>query len=113
MRAFELYEFSHSQLGLKAVLPRGHDLTLRHLNKLKHIRKRRAEERAEKLSLVRRMYGSNDVDETALDIEKQKLELDMLKQDIQHAIDTAKLSDQSKAKVQDMAQDALGRSLKD
>lgn len=115
MRAYELYESTAEQLGIKAVLPRGHDLTLRHLNKLNRIRRRREEERRVKLAKVRLIYSDPNIaaQRFEADHERKVAELDLATQEIQHEIEKAKLSDESRTKVQDMAQEALGRRLKD
>ncbi|MEG3620372.1 hypothetical protein V5T82_18080, partial [Magnetovibrio sp. PR-2] len=65
MRAYELFEFSAKNLGL--VIPKGLPntdypirkpvLTLRHLNRLKHIRNNQNKARKAKMDLVATMYA--------------------------------------------------------
>ena len=123
MYAYELYETPLEELGLKSAFPRSNKLTLRHLNKLNRIKKNREREQTARQALVRLMYGDQDFQHShlearleqerlqhELELAKQGLEQDRLK--IEHEIELAKLSDEGRAKVRDVAHKVIGRKLK-
>ena len=82
--------------------PKTHVLTLRHLHKLKLIRRQREKELADKRVLRAALYGGGammDEDEHAQ--EKQALEL--LKDEIALEIEAAKITKDDKDRIGDMA----------
>ena len=91
MRAYELYESS----------TRKPQLTLRHLNRLKHIRKRNKQAHAEKLAMLPLMYsGERLADEAAL------------KAEITDEIEVAEVNAEQKLHIEQMAMNAVKRQRK-
>ena len=82
MRAFELYETT----------TRKPYITLRHLNRLKHIRRRNQQARADKLAMLPVMYSGARLQE-----------LEELESDISAQIDAAKIDQEQKDHIRDMA----------
>lgn len=80
-------------------------LTLRHLNKLKHIRKKIKKERQDKLNLVSAMYA--DPNQQAQQLEVQENSLENLKDEISNLIDAAEIEQDKKAHIQSMAINAV------
>lgn len=131
MRAFELYEFSPAALGIyqsqdgrsganidDVRIPR---LTLRHLNKLKHIRNRRQIEHDRKIAELPKIYGDDDLGGDRAEAENERLEheLEMAKLDlerdklkIENEIDEAELDDKKRQKINSMAMRAVERQKK-
>ncbi len=121
MRAYELYEKDPAALGIynpqndyskPAVTDtRKPFITLRHLNKLKHIRRNRQREHDAKMALVSTMYGDPQLRENELEAQHQALE--NLKDEIANQIDAAEIDQKQKAHIEDMAMDAVKRRRKD
>lgn len=123
MRAIELYETNLAALGIKRDGTGEQKLTLRALNKLKRIREKRRSADDKKRALRRAMYGGGDLFDRTEELEQARAELELAqkeaelkltqkRQDIEHAIETAKLSDEAREKVSALAQETLGRRLK-
>lgn len=85
-------------------------ITLRHLHKLKLIRRRRDKELAQKRELMAVMYGGGQLmDEDEHEQEKQALEL--LKDEIALEIEAAKIAQDDKDRIADMARRTLAKRL--
>ncbi len=111
MRAYELYMADHKSLG---IYDPGHDrskpgvtdngkpvITLRHLNKLKQIRKRNQKAQYEKMALLSQMYsGERLADEVKL------------KGDISDEIDNSEIDAKQKLHIETMAMNAVKRQRK-
>ena len=121
MRAYELYETDFEGLGIydptEDKLGRCHQsgacgqkITLRHLHRLKHIRNRRRREQAKKQALVQTMYGNPDFRE--LELEQQEQKLETLQGQITLEIDAAKIDQETKDHIRQMARDAIDRQRK-
>lgn len=121
MKAYELYETDPAALGIynpqndhskpKLGDIRKSVITLRHLNKLKHIRRNRQREHDAKMALVSTMYGDPQLRENELEAQHQALE--NLKDEIANQIDAAEIDQKQKAHIEDMAMDAVKRRRKD
>ena len=121
MRAFELCPDEFQALGLynpeSDRLREGphwaaniRKITLRDLNRLKHIRNRRREEARAQSNLVRAMYGNPDLRE--LDLQQQEQRLDTLRGQIALEIDAAEIDQGQKDRIRDMAMSAIKKSKK-
>ena len=120
MRAFELYEANPTALGLydPSLDQSGPSLTdtkisfitLRHLNKLKHIRRNRQREHDAKMATVSVMYGDPQIRENELEAQEQALK--NLKDEIANQIDAAEIDQKQKSHIEDMAMDAVIRQRK-
>jgi hypothetical protein len=91
MRAYELYETTTRQPHL----------TLRHLNRLKHIRKRNQQAHDAKLSMLPQMYSGERLADEA-----------KLKDDISNEIDKAEIDAKQKQHIETMAMNAVKRQRK-
>lgn len=120
MRAYELDEFDQQALGnydptedrlgrLRRSGTNSQTITLRHLNKLKHIRNRRRRELEKKCALVQTMYGNPERRE--LELEQQERKLETLRGQIGLEIDAAEIDSGHKDRIRDMALSAM-RKLK-
>ena len=85
-------------------------LTLRHLNRLKHIRRKRQRDHDAKMELVSIMYGDPQLRENELEVQQQALE--NLKDEIANKIDAAEINQKQKSHIEDMAINALTRKRK-
>ena len=121
MRAYELYETDPNSLGLydqsqdhsgpSLADTRRSVITLRHLNKLKHIRRNRQREHDAKMALVSTMYTDPQIRENELETQQQALE--NLKTEIALQIDAAEINQKQKSHIEDMAMDAVIRKRKE
>lgn len=91
MRAYELYETS----------TRKPQITLRHLNKLKHIRNRNQQAHAEKLAMLPLMYGGERLADEV-----------QLKAEISDEIEAAEVDAEQKQHIEQMAMNAIKRQRK-
>ncbi len=118
MRAFELYPDDFKALGLYnpendrlREKPRwatnARKITLRDLNRLKHIRNRRREEARKHSDLVRAMYGNSDIQ--GLELQQQEQQLETLRGQIALEIDAAEISAEDKDRISKMAMAAINR----
>ena len=121
MRVYELYETEFEALGIYDPTDdglsrrhqsgaRGQKITLRHLNRLKHIRNRRRREQAKKQALVQTMYGNPDFRE--LELEQQEQKLETLQGQITLEIDAAKIDQETKDHIRQMALDGTRKRKK-
>ena len=121
MRAFELYGTDFQALGLYNPAndrlrekpqydAKIRKLTLRDLNRLKHIGNRRRAEARKHSNLVRAMYGNSDLRE--LELQQQEQRLETLRGQIAFEIDAAEISTEDKEHIRRMAMDAIGRQRK-
>ena len=121
MRAFELYPTDFQALGLynpandrlgkRPQLTTGNrKITLRGLNRLKHIRNRRRAEARKHANLVRAMYGNPDIRDQELQQQEQRLET--LRGQIALEIDAAEIDQGQKERIRDMAKNAMRKSKK-
>jgi DNA-binding helix-hairpin-helix protein with protein kinase domain len=85
-------------------------LTLRHLNKLKHIRKNRQRAHDDKMSLVSTMYGDPQLREHEIEAQQQALE--NLKDEIANQIDAAEIDQKQKSHIETMAMNTIERQRK-
>ena len=118
MRIKELYETSPTaqgiydknqdrQNGSSNRIPR---LTLRNLNRLKHIRNARKKAHKEKLEFLPKIYGNEDHLAARQQLEQDRLEL--IKDEIALEIEAAKISHDQKDHIADMAMRAIERNRK-
>ena len=91
MRAYELYETS----------TRKPQITLRHLNRLKHIRKRNQQAHAEKMAMLPIMYSGERLADEA-----------ELKAEISNEIEAAEIDAEQKLHIEQMAMNAVKRQRK-
>lgn len=91
MRAYELYETSTRKLKI----------TLRHLNRLKHIRRSNQQAHNEKMAMLPQMYSGERLADEA-----------ELKDDICDQIDTAEIDTKQKRQIETMAINAVKRQQK-
>jgi hypothetical protein len=82
-------------------------ITLRHLNRLKHIRRKNKRDHDAKMELVSTMYGDPQLRENEL--EAEKLTLENLKDEIANKIDAAEISQKDHDHISSMALDAVKR----
>ncbi len=85
-------------------------ITLRHLNRLKHIRRQRQRDHDAKMATVSTMYGDPQLRENELDSQQQALE--NLKDEITNQIDAAEINQKQKSHIEDMAMNAVMRKRK-
>jgi hypothetical protein len=121
MRYKELYETSPTAHGIydpnkdhsKPAITdtRKPVITLRHLNRLKHIRKNRQREHDIKMDLVSTMYGDPQLQENEAEAHQQAME--NLKDEITNQIDAAEITQKQKSHIEDMALAAIERKRKD
>jgi len=88
MRAFELYETT----------TRKPYITLRHLNRLKHIRRTNQKKHEEKMALLPIMYSGERLADEA-----------QLKDEIGNEIEKAEIDQEQKSHIEDMALNAIKR----
>ena len=127
MRAYELYEDAFNAFGIKALgtdklgkllLTDTHKgkITLRHLNRLKKIRAIRRLEMLRKQRTVQTMYGDPDIKREAAELEleqeKREHELQKLKDEIALEIDKAKIDQETKDHIRQMANKDIQRRRK-
>lgn len=120
MRAFEFYETNLSAIGIYnpnkdhskpgVTDTRKPPLTLRHLNKLKHIRRHHQREHEAKMATVSAMYSDPQLRENELEAQQQAL--DNLKDEIANQIDAAEIIQKQKSHIEDMAMDTVLRQRK-
>jgi len=91
MRAYELYETSTRK-------PR---ISLRHLNQLKHIRKRNQQAHAEKIAMLPLMYSGERLADAAA-----------LKAEFSNEIEAAELDAEQKRHIEQMAMNTINRQRK-
>jgi hypothetical protein len=121
MRYYELHETSLVSLGLcnpandysKQATSNSSKpvITLRHLNKLKHIRNIRQREHDKKMALLSIMYGDPQLKQN--EIETQRIELEKLELEISKLIDAAEIEQEQKSHIEDMAMAAIKRRRKE
>ena len=92
MRIYEFYDLNRDHSKPAVTGNRKSQITLRHLNRLKHIRRRNEKARAEKLAMLPVMYSGARLQE-----------LDELESDISAQIDAAKVDQEQKHHIRDMA----------
>ncbi len=121
MRVFELYGTDFKALGLynpendrlserPQWAANARKITLRDLNRLKHVRNRRREEARKHSNLVRTMYGNPDLRD--LDLQQQEQRLETLRGQIALEIDAAEIDQGQKERIRDMARNAMRKSKK-
>jgi|SaaInlStandDraft_7_1057024.scaffolds.fasta_scaffold179755_1 hypothetical protein len=120
MKYKEIYETSSVSLGLynpandysKPAIAdtRKSFITLRHLNRLKHIRHNRQREHDKKMALLPIMYG--DPQRQQNEIEAGRLELEKLELEITKLVDEAEIEQEQKSHIEDMAMTAMKRRRK-
>ena len=97
MRAYELYETAPAALGIynpaqdksarQTTSSRKPPITLKHLNRLKHIRNRRRKELEKKQAFLPVIYGDKELADADFDL--QQRELEQIKDEIALQIDGA------------------------
>ena len=91
MRAYELYETTTHKP----------QITLRHLNRLKHIRKRNQQAHAEKMAMLPQMYSGERLADEA-----------QLKAEVSDEIEAAEIDAEQKQHIEQMAMNAVKRQRK-
>ena len=124
MRASDLYA-NRSLAEIQNPTSNGQPkLTLRHLHKLKLIRRRQAKERDEKLAMLPVMYGDADHQHRMRELELEQAELEQHKREADDAIDRreleieqaiadAELDNKQREKISAMAINTVNRQRKD
>ena len=119
LRALGIYEPAEDRLGRREVTDtRKGKLTLRNLNRLKHIRNARRAEKEKKAPLLTMMYGDDtmraeqeaidaDRDKLQQEIELARLELERDKMAIQQEIESAELDNEQRQHIRAMARKAM------
>lgn len=119
LRALGIYEPAEDRLGQRQMTDtRTNKLTLRVLNRLKHIRNALRAEKEKKIGLLATMYGDDtltaaqeaidtDRDKLQQEIELAKLELERDKMAIQQEIEAAELDNEQRKHIRSMARKAL------
>ncbi len=108
--ALGIYDPPQDQSGPSLTDIRKPVITLRHLNKLKHIRRRHKRDHHIKMDLVSKMYGDPQLRENELEAQQQALE--NLKDEIANQIDAAEIDQKQKSHIENMAMDAVKRRQK-
>ena len=96
MRAYEIYKRLNEENHIETGGTRSTTITLRQLNRMKHIRQREKRDLDQKLALLPVMYSGERLQE-----------LENLEDDIADQIDSAKLDNESKKHISDMALRAI------
>lgn len=121
MRYYELYETTPTTQGIydknqdrrqnnSTRFSRRPPLTLRHLNRLKHIRNARLKAAKEKLAFLPKIYGDPNSKENQL--EQAHHEIRMVKDQIALEIEAAKIDQDKKDHISAMAKRAIERKRK-
>jgi hypothetical protein len=120
MRAYELYETDAAALGIynpaedksarQITDTRKPEITLKLLNRLKHIKNRRKRELKKKEAFLPVIYGDKEIAED--DYYSQKRELEQIKDEIGLEIDTAELNQEKKEHISSMAMNVVNGSSK-
>ena len=121
MRYYELFETSPEAQGIynrsrdkrqndPASFSRRPPLTLRHLNRLKHIRNARLKAAKEKLAFLPKIYGDPNHIESQL--EQTQHEIQMVKDQIALEIEAAEIDQDKKDHISAMAKRAIERKRK-
>ena len=118
MRYKEIYETSGASVGVydpnqDNSKPANTDtrksvITLRHLNRLKHIRRKNQSDRDAKMDTVATMYGDPQLRENEIEAQQQALE--NLKDEIANQIDAAEISQKDNDRISAMAMNAVKRN---
>ena len=96
MRIYEFYDLNRDHSKPAVPDNRKPQITLRHLNRLKHIRRRNKIEHDQKLALLPVMYSGERLQQ-----------LEELESDISDQIDAAKIEQKEKDHIRDMALNAI------
>ncbi|WP_417840781.1 hypothetical protein [Terasakiella sp.] len=89
-------------------------LTMRHLHKLKKIRKLRQHELEQKKSLVAQMYGDPvaHAEKEQQELEQMERQLELVMDKIKNEIQSAEIDNQQREKIRSMAMRTVKRSMK-
>ena len=119
LRALGIYEPAEDRLGGREITDtRKNKLTLRVLNRLKHIRNARRAEKEKKDPIIAMMYGDEtiraeqesidaDRDKLQQEIELARLELERDRMAIQQEIEAAELDNEQRQHIRAMAKNAI------
>ena len=126
MRYYELFETDFVTLGLydpnadrsapEITDTRKPEITLRHLNLLKHQKKRKLRDKREKLAFYPQIYGDRDIQDD-FDLERRELEqikdeISLEKDAIRLEIDRASVAEKDREHIRSLANRALRRVTK-